>query len=54
MDKELIDNIIKMVNDLPNDQELGFEVRKEISKYKERIQKRTFSDIISFIFNPFQ
>lgn len=40
MEKNIIDIIIEKVESIPNDQELGLEIRKEIYLYKERISKK--------------
>lgn len=46
MEKNIIDIIIEKVESIPNDQELGLEIRKEIYLYKERISKKPLSRII--------
>lgn len=38
--ENIIDIIIEKVENIPNDQELGLEIRKEIYLYKERISKK--------------
>ena len=38
--ENIIDIIIEKVESIPNDQELGLEIRKEISLYKEKISKK--------------
>jgi hypothetical protein len=40
MENNIIDIIIEKVKNIPNDQELGLEIRKEISLYKEKISQK--------------